>query len=258
MSIHLLYSLSGLVVGLLVGQTGVGGGSLMTPLLILLFGVHPDTAVGTDLLFAAITKSTGTLVHGLNKTVNWRVVGMLGTGSVPATGATLFLVSHTDLPAADKSVLVSTVLGVALLLTAISLMFRKQVLVLAANRIDMLSAAQVKWLTVFTGAILGVLVSLSSIGAGALGVTVLIFLYPRVPLARIIGSDIAHAVPLTLCAGIGHWLIGSVDLPLLGSLLLGSIPGIIIGSQLAAHVPEWVLRPVLAVMLAVVGSTFVL
>jgi uncharacterized membrane protein YfcA len=258
MGIDPLYSLSGLLVGLLVGQTGVGGGALMTPLLILLFGVHPATAVGTDLLFAALTKSTGTLVHGLNKTVNWRVVGTLAVGSVPATGITLFLVSHLDLPKADKSVLLSSVLGVALILTAISLMFRKQVLALAAERIETLSAARVRWLTVLTGAILGVLVSLSSVGAGALGVTVLIFLYPRLPLARIVGSDIAHAVPLTLCAGVGHWLIGSVDLPLLGSLLLGSIPGIIIGSQLAAHVPEWVLRPTLAVMLAVVGSTLVL
>jgi uncharacterized protein len=243
MGVGPLYSLSGLFVGLLVGQTGVGGGSLMTPLLILLFGIHPHTAVGTDLLFAAITKSTGTLVHGLNKTVNWRIVGMLATGSVPATGATLFLVSHLDLPSAERSVLVSTVLGGALIVTAISLMFRKQVLALAANRIDTLNAARVKWLTIFTGVILGLLVSLSSVGAGALGVTVLVFLYPRIPLARIVGSDIAHAVPLTLCAGLGHWIIGSVDLPLLGFLLLGSIPGIIIGSELAPHVPEWVLRP---------------
>jgi uncharacterized protein len=258
MVINPLYSLSGLAVGLLVGQTGVGGGSLMTPLLILLFGVHPATAVGTDLLFAAVTKSTGTLVHGLNKTVDWRVVGTLAVGSVPATAATLFMASQVDLPRADKSVLVSSLLGGALILTAISLMFRKQVLALAAERLDALSAAQVAWLTVLTGAVLGVLVSLSSVGAGALGVTVLIFLYPRIPLAQIVGSDIAHAVPLTLCAGVGHWLMGSVDLSLLGSLLLGSIPGIVIGSQLAAHVPEWVLRPALAVMLAVVGSRLVL
>ncbi|MBV8612750.1 MAG: sulfite exporter TauE/SafE family protein [Acetobacteraceae bacterium] len=257
MPINPLYSLSGLFVGLLVGQTGVGGGSLMTPLLILLFGVHPHTAVGTDLLFAAITKSTGTLVHGLNKTVNWPVVGRLAAGSVPATGATLFLMSRLDLRASDTSFLISTVLGVALILTAISLVFRRQLLALAAGRIDTLSAGRVIWLTVLTGAVLGVLVSLSSVGAGALGVTVLIFLYPRIPLAQIVGSDIAHAVPLTLCAGIGHWLIGSVDLPLLGSLLLGSIPGIVVGSQLAARVPEWALRPALAVMLAVVGGTLV-
>ncbi|MBV9248371.1 MAG: sulfite exporter TauE/SafE family protein, partial [Acetobacteraceae bacterium] len=128
MSIDPLYSLSGLFVGLLIGQTGVGGGSLMTPLLILLLGVHPATAVGTDLLFAAVTKSTGTLVHGLNKTVNWQVVRMLAMGSVPATGITLFLASRIALPTAEKSALVSPVLGAALILTAISLMFRKQVL----------------------------------------------------------------------------------------------------------------------------------
>ena len=250
MDVSLLYPLSGLFVGLLVGQTGVGGGSLLTPLLILIFGVHPVTAVGTDLLFAAITKSTGTLVHGLNTTVNWGVVATLAMGSVPATAFTLFLMSRVDLPEADKSVLVSTALGAALILTAYSLVFRQQVLAVA-DRIEPLSAARVMWLTMLAGAFLGVLVSLSSVGAGALGVTVLIFLYPRLPLAQIIGSDIAHAVPLTLCAGIGHWLLGSVDLSLLGSLLLGSIPGIVVGSQLAARVPEWLLRPVLA------GSTLV-
>ena len=144
-SINPLYSLSGLFVGLLVGQTGVGGGSLMTPLLILLFGVHPTTAVGTDLLFAAITKSTGTLVHGLNKTVNWPVTGTLAMGSLPATGVTLFLADHVDMAAGAKSVMVSTILGVALILTAISLMFRKQVLMLAGNRLDELNSVRVKW-----------------------------------------------------------------------------------------------------------------
>ncbi len=257
MAFHPLYSLSGFFVGLLVGQTGVGGGSLMTPLLVLLFGVHPATAVGTDLLFAAITKSTGTLVHGLNKTVSWPIVGMLACGSVPATGATLFLMSQLDVPRANGSILLSTVLGASLILTAVSLALRKQVLALSADRIGPGSAARTPLLTVLTGAILGILVSLSSVGAGALGVTALIFLYPRTPLARIIGSDIAHAVPLTLCAGVGHWFMGSVDLPLLGSLLVGSIPGIIIGSELAAHVPEWVLRPVLALMLAIVGGALV-
>ena len=256
--INPLYSLSGLLVGLLVGQTGVGGGSLMTPLLILLFGIHPATAVGTDLLFAAITKSTGTLVHGLNKTVNWQVTGRLAMGSVPATGVTLFLVSHFDVPTDEKSVLISMVLGVALILTAVSLMLRKQVLAIAGHHLRRLGPTRVRWLTILTGVVLGVLVSLSSVGAGALGVTALIFLYPEIPLAEIVGSDIAHAVPLTLCAGIGHWMLGSVDWGLLCSLLLGSIPGIIIGSFLSAHVPEWVLRPLLAMTLIVVGGKLVL
>jgi uncharacterized protein len=257
-SINPLYSLSGLLVGLLVGQTGVGGGSLMTPLLVLLFGIHPVTAVGTDLLFAAVTKSCGTLVHGFNKTVDWRVTGRLASGSIPATALTLFLVSHFGVPSGQASVLISTVLGVALILTAISLMLRRQVLRLAADHLDSLTEAQVKWLTVLTGLILGVLVSLSSVGAGALGVTALIFLYPRLPLPTIVGSDIAHAVPLTLCAGIGHWLMGSVDFGLLGSLLLGSIPGIVVGSYLSAHVPEWVLRPLLALTLILVGGRLVM
>jgi uncharacterized protein len=257
-SINPLYSLSGFVVGLLVGQTGVGGGSLMTPLLILLFGIHPATAVGTDLLFAAVTKSCGTLVHGMNKTVSWVVTGRLAMGSVPATALTLFLVSHFNVDTARASVLISTVLGIALILTAISLIFRSKVLAFAARHLDDLYPPRVRQLTILTGAILGVLVSLSSVGAGALGVTALILLYPRIPLSRIVGSDIAHAVPLTLCAGIGHWFIGSVDWPLLGSLLLGSIPGIVIGSHLSSHVPEWVLRPVLATTLIVVGGKLVL
>src|SRR5271166_3135378 len=248
-SINLAYSLSGLFVGLLVGQTGVGGGSLMTPLLILLFGIHPATAVGTDLLFAAVTKSCGTLVHGMNKTVSWTVTFRLATGSVPATIITLFLVAYFNPHAEGSSMMISTILGCALILTAISLMLRKNILELAGRRLDALSPARVRGLTILTGAILGALVSLSSVGAGALGVTALIFLYPRTPLKQIIGSDIAHAVPLTLCAGIGHWFIGSVDAPLLCSLLIGSIPGIIIGSSLAARVPEWVLRPVLALTL---------
>ena len=183
-SINPLYSLSGLVVGLLVGQTGVGGGSLMTPLLILLFGIHPATAVGTDLLFAAITKSSGTLVHGLNKTVNWQVTGRLATGSVPATGVTLFLVSYFDVPTGEASGPISTILGIALILTAISLIFRKQVLMLAASGLDALTPARVKWLTVLTGAVLGVLVSLSSVGAGALGVTALILALSADPARR--------------------------------------------------------------------------
>jgi uncharacterized membrane protein YfcA len=257
-SINPLYSLSGFMVGLLVGQTGVGGGSLMTPLLILLFGIHPATAVGTDLLFAAATKSCGTLVHGMNKTVSWVVTGRLAMGSVPATTLTIFLISYFNVETERASVLISTVLGAALILTAISLIFRSKVIAFAATHLDDLSPSRVRQLTILTGATLGVLVSLSSVGAGALGVTALIFLYPRIPLSRIVGSDIAHAVPLTLCAGVGHWFLGSVDWPLLGSLLLGSVPGIVIGSHISSRVPEWVLRPVLATTLILVGGKLVL
>jgi hypothetical protein len=252
--INPLYSLSGFAVGFLVGLTGVGGGSLMTPLLILLFGIHPATAVGTDLLYAAMTKSVGTLVHGFGRSVDWRLVGRLAAGSAPATlvtGAALywFGVSH-----AASSHLISVVLGVALLLTAIALLSRGWLLARLGTRLSPEGPRHAAALTVLTGAVLGVLVTLSSVGAGALGVTALIVLYPRMPTARIVGSDIAHAVPLTLLAGSLHWLNGSVDWPLLGSLLTGSIPGIIIGSLIAVRVPDRVIRPALASVLILVGG----
>jgi uncharacterized membrane protein YfcA len=247
------FTLSGFLVGLLVGQTGVGGGSLMTPLLVLFFGIHPATAVGTDLLYASITKSVGTLVHGANKTVDWRITRRLATGSLPATGVTLFILSKIDLHGAQQEHLISLVLGVMLLLTALALFFRR-FLVSAANPfLSRINPRRSAWLTVLVGVVLGVLVTISSVGAGAMGVTALLLLYPSAPIAVIVGSDIAHAVPLTLLAGIGHWWIGSVDPTLLFSLLSGSIPGIIIGSWFAARVPEYVLRPLLATTLVVVG-----
>lgn len=250
--------LSGFVVGLLAGQTGVGGGSLMTPILVLVFGVHPATAVGTDLLYASATKSVGTLVHGLNHTVEWRIVRRLASGSVPATILTLFAISHFNIGGPTSGRIISLVLGSMLLLTAASLLFRRQFLLLMGPVLNRISPPRAAWLTVVTGVLLGCLVTLSSVGAGALGVTALLLLYPRIPMARIVGSDIAHAVPLTLVAGAGHWWLGSVDLPLLGSLLSGSIPGIILGSYLSAHIPDSVLRPLLAVVLCVVGGRLVL
>ena len=253
-----LFMLSGFFVGLLVGQTGVGGGSLMTPILVLLFGVHPATAVGTDLLYAAATKSVGTVVHGLNHTVEWRIVRRLASGSVPATILTLLVISHYSVGGPTSGRIISLVLGVMLLLTAAALIFRRRFLVVMGPLLDRVSARQAARLTVVTGALLGILVTLSSVGAGALGVTALLMLYPKVPMVRIVGSDIAHAVPLTLVAGAGHWWLGSVDGPMLGSLLSGSIPGIILGSYLSAHIPDTVLRPLLAAVLCVVGGRLVL
>lgn len=252
-----LFMLSGFFVGLLVGQTGVGGGSLMTPILVLLFGIHPATAVGTDLLYASATKSVGTLVHGLNHTVEWRIVRRLASGSVPATVVTLLAISHFNIGGPTSGRIISVVLGLMLLLTALSLIFRQRFLSLMGPTLDRVKPHQATRLTVLTGIILGVLVTISSVGAGALGVTALLMLYPRVPMAVIVGSDIAHAVPLTLVAGIGHWWLGSVDWPLLTSLLSGSIPGIILGSYLSAHVPDRVLRPMLATVLCIVGGRLV-
>jgi hypothetical protein len=256
-SINPLFSLSGFIVGLLIGQTGVGGGSLMTPLLVLLFGIHPATAVGTDLLYASATKTVGTLVHGLNHTVDWRIVRRLASGSVPATVITLLAISHNDVAGPMSGRIISLVLGVMLLLTAVSLVFRQRFLTLMAPVLEGIAPRQALRLTVATGIVLGVLVTLSSVGAGAMGVTALLLLYPRVPMKVIVGSDIAHAVPLTLVAGVGHWLLGSVDWPLLTSLLSGSIPGIILGSYLSAHIPDTVLRPILAAVLCIVGGRLV-
>lgn len=249
-----LYSVSGFVVGALVGFTGVGGGSLMTPILVLLFGVAPTTAVGTDLLYAAITKSNGTLVHGLNGTVDWRITRRLAYGSIPATILTLLTLSWLGKAAGHgANGLITSALGFALLLTAVSILFRRYILEYIAHHLDNLSEARVRWLTVTLGAFLGVLVSISSVGAGAVGMTILLALYPRTATVRLVGSDIAHAVPLTFVAGFGHWILGGVDWLLLFSLLVGSLPGIAIGSHLAARVPDHYLRPVLATMMAAVG-----
>jgi uncharacterized membrane protein YfcA len=252
--INWLYSLSGFFVGILVGLTGVGGGSLMTPLLVLLFGVAPGTAVGTDLLYAAITKSGGVLVHGFHRTIDWRIVRRLATGSVPATILTIFVLSRLGV---DKGHgghnLISTSLGIALVLTAISLVFRKRILTKLAPLVDGLSDKSRLGLTIALGFFLGVCVTISSVGAGAIGVTILVLLYPSLPAVRIVGADIAHAVPLTLIAGAGHWFLGTVNWEILLSLVIGSVPGIMISSHLASRIPDRILRPLLAGTLAVVG-----
>jgi len=255
-SVDLLYASSGFCVSLLVGMTGVGGGSLMTPLLILVFGIHPAAAVGTDLLYAAATKSVGTLVHGFNRSIDWRLVGRLATGSIPATAFTLLALSYFGSGMAQS--LITGVLSGALAATAAVLMFRKRILPLWEAHIGDLNRRRKAALTVLIGAALGMMVSISSVGAGALGVTAVMLLYPRLPTARIVGSDIAHAVPLTLAAGIGHWTLGSIDWHLLGSLLAGSLPGIVLGSYVSVRVPETVLRATLATMLLLVAGRLVL
>jgi uncharacterized protein len=253
-AINPLYSISGFLVGALVGLTGVGGGSLMTPLLVLLFGIHADTAVGTDLLYAAATKSVGTAVHGASGTVDWRIVGSLAAGSVPATILTLLVLARFKHNVGAANHVITVVLGFALIATAAAILFRRIILDFFKNRVGALDARRTTAFTVLLGAVLGVLVSLSSVGAGAIGVTVLLILYPTLPAGKLVGSDIAHAVPLTLIAGVGHWLIGTVNFPLLISLLVGSIPGIIIGSLISSRVPDRVLRPILASTLAIVGG----
>ncbi len=249
-----LYVASGFGVGLLVGMTGVGGGSLMTPLLILLFGIHPSTAVGTDLLYAAATKTGGSIVHGWSRSIHWPAVIRLACGSIPAAMLTLLVMWQLGLSAASQRSLVNLVLCFALLLTATALIFRKSIMERYRRRLETIDERTTTIATVVVGIALGVLVSISSVGAGAVGVTALLLLYPRLPMAKIVGSDIVHAVPLTLVAGTGHWELGSVDWHLMGVLLLGSLPGIVIGSWSAVRVPETVLRVALAAVLIVVAG----
>jgi uncharacterized protein len=251
-----LYLLSGLAIGFLTGMTGTGGGALMTPVLIIFFGIHPVTAVGTDLLYACITKASGTVVHAWNRTVNWKVVGWLAAGSVPMTALTLLALFYLDIHGNTTQNLVTKILGVALFLTAVSLIFRKQLIELYSKRVGHVSPNVVRNLTILTGAVLGVLVSISSVGAGAIGVTALILLYPEMPIVDVVGSGIAHAVPLTLVAGLGHWALGSINWQLLVSLLIGSIPGIIFGSMLSARIPEVVVRVTLSATLILICAKF--
>ena len=249
-----LYVASGFGVGLLVGMTGVGGGSLMTPLLILLFGVHPSTAVGTDLLYAAATKTGGSLIHGLGRSIHWPAVIRLACGSLPASVVTLLVMWQLDLDSSSQKSLVNLVLCFALLLTATSLIFRRAIMERYRRRLERISESATAFATVLTGAALGILVSISSVGAGAVGVTALLLLYPRLPMVRIVGSDIVHAVPLTLVAGLGHWALGAIDWHLMSVLLMGSLPGIMVGSYSAVRVPEGVLRLALAAILIVVSA----
>jgi uncharacterized membrane protein YfcA len=221
----------------------------MTPLLVLLFGFHPATAVGTDLLYASVTKSVGTAVHGKRQTVDWRIVGCLAAGSVPASIITIGAMAYFGVRGGQSAFLLNVLLGATLLVTSIAIFFRPWILGWAGHHIDALEPQRLARWTVFLGAVLGVLVSVTSVGAGALGTTALLILYPKLPVARIAGSDIAHAVPLTLIAGLGHWLLGSVDLTLKLALLAGSIPGIIVGSLLATRSSDAVLRPILAATL---------
>ncbi len=253
------FIISGFGVGALIGLTGVGGGALMTPLLIFVFGIAPAVAVGTDLMFAAITKANGVWTHARLGSVDWRVVRRLSLGSLPASLFTLLVMQQTNLHTGFAQQVLTTTLGIALMISAAALLFRRRLTqgsVTADEPMDD-TGTKTHFFTVLTGVLLGVLVTLTSVGAGALGAAVLLWLYPRLSTSRIVGTDLAHAVPLAAIAGIGHWQLGTVDWPLLGSLLLGSLPGIYVGSRLSARVPEMWLRAVLSSLLLVIGLRLV-
>lgn len=256
-----LTALSGLLVGTVVGITGVGGGALMTPILVLLFGVAPTTAVGTDLLFAACTKVFGTAVHQQHGTVDWQIVRRLASGSLPAAALTLawMQMSHAN---RVTDGLILHALAIALIITAIGMLAKNKLHgVGAAQRIrDVAGFRKLQsTLTWVAGAILGVLVTLTSIGAGALGTVMLVYLYPfRLSASKLVGTDLAHAIPLTLIAGIGHWYVGNVDFSLLGNLLIGSIPGVLVGSVLSARAPMRLIQAMISVVLVAVAVKMLL
>lgn len=260
------FILAGFGVGLTVGLTGVGGGSLMTPVLIFFFGIKPHMAVGTDLLFAAFTKMGGTVSLARQRLVPWRVVAQLCAGSLPAALLALWALQHLGPGSAQAQRIMTTTLGGALLLTAAATFYKVVAFSLPRPQLAQGSGADPQaalrprhWsLPVLLGAVIGTLVTFTSVGAGAIGVSVLLLVFPLLPLPRIIAADIAYAVPLTLVAGLGHASLGSVDWALLAQLLAGSLPGIWLGSRLVTRTPERLIRSALSVLLAWAGAKLVL
>lgn len=245
------YIFAGAAVGLAVGITGVGGGSLMTPLL-LLFGFPPHIAVGTDLLYAGIAKSTGVAMHAKRGNVNWRIVMAMASGSIPASIATVIILSQFEQPDHYQDILTTT-LGLMLTLTAIVVLFRRKLI--QTFNLNLNDNQSTKLIFV-CGFVLGVLVTLTSVGAGALGTAIMMILFPLMRAKNIVGTDLAHAVPLTLVAGTGHIFLGNVDYLLLIALLIGSIPSIYLGTRIASHVPNKVLQPILASALLAFGVKY--
>jgi uncharacterized membrane protein YfcA len=252
------YITAGFAVGLLVGMTGVGGGSLMTPLLTLLFGISPTVAVGTDLAFASVTKGAGTITHRFNGTVNWAIVRRLCLGALPAAiVATLVLSRFGALDARIGQVIRYSIAG-SVMLTVVALLFRRRMIAWINARPErQLQGRKLNAATIIAGVVLGTLVTVSSIGAGAIGATLLVMLYPKLTPAEVAGTDIAYAVPLTAIAAVGHWWLGSIDWMLLLTLLVGSVPGITLGSMLARKVPERFLRALLALTLTGVAAKLI-
>lgn len=249
--------MAGLLVGTIVGITGVGGGALMTPILVLIFGVAPKTAVGTDLIFASITKIFGVAVHQRHGTVDWQIVGRLALGSLPAAAVTLFWMSQSAVHQVRDGFVIRAV-AVAMIVTALGMLLRNRLQRNGLQAGETVRKRLETWqprLTILAGIVLGVLVTLTSIGSGALGTVLLVYLYPvRLNAGRLVGTDIAHAIPLSLIAGLGHLSLGNLDPNLLGGLLVGSIPGVIAGSLVGARAPVAVIRMCIALVLLAVAA----
>ncbi len=256
MHFDLSTGVAGLLVGAIVGVTGVGGGALMTPILVMLFGVAPTTAVGTDLLYASITKMFGTAVHQKHGTVDWQIVRRLAIGSLPAAASTLAWMHFSGAGHIKDGVIIFT-LGLALTITSLGILFKDRIHGLG-KRLRLGDSVRFKamqpGLTVFAGVLLGVMVTLTSVGAGALGTAMLVYLYPlRLSAGKLVGTDLAHAIPLTLIAGLGHLTLGNVDLALMLNLLAGSIPGVVAGSLVSARAPVKFVRIAIALVLLFVA-----
>lgn len=247
----IFYIAAGATVGFAVGLTGVGGGSIMTPML-LAFGFPVHVAVGTDLLYAALTKAGGAYTHSKQNSVNWQIVGLLALGSLPASGLAILMLDRWFTEPENYAGLISVVLGVMLILTSAAIVFRSYLANLVSEKVGM-SDDQRKWLTPLMGAALGFIVTLSSVGAGAIATALLMIFYPMLRGVRVVGTDIAHAVPLTLFAGLGHVYLGNVDFALLAALLVGSLPAVHIGAKLGQKIPDRLMRPLLASTLFGVG-----
>ena len=252
------FTFAGFVVGFIIGLTGVGGGSLMTPILVLVFSIKPAVAVGTDLFYAAITKGGGIFTHHKQGTIDWRVVRLLSTGSIPATLLSVWMLKQLASKGISYEPIITTSLSIALILTSLVILFKSQLQSLGRTEpfqfIRIIHRRLCAPMTIAAGVVIGILVTLSSVGAGALGAALLFFLYPRFNTVRIVGTDLAHAVPITAIAGLGHWHLGSVDFQLLLSLIIGSLPGIYLGSHAGVQLPERFMRLLLALMLMLIGG----
>ncbi len=265
----LYFVLAGLLVGFCVGVTGVGGGSLMTPILISVLHVPAHIAIGTDLLYAAISKFCGSLVHAKKLNIVWPIVIWLSIGSIPASFATTWALSAFFDGANDYKKILTMTLGFMLVVTGVSILFRHKIEAFFAKRRHLANPDHLhednqpfqmknKGLVVFMGMVLGVFVTLSSVGAGAFGIMALVLMFPHLPMIRIIGSDVVHAVMLTLVAGLGHMAAGNVDFHMLGMLLIGAIPAIVAGTLLSSRLPERTIRPILGATLLLLGLNFLL
>lgn len=253
---YLPLAFSGFLVGFIVGMTGVGGGSLMTPILVLVFSVKPVVAVGTDLLYAAITKSGGIFFHQKRKNIEWDIVFLLCIGSIPASLLAIFILKYLIAKGINYEPIITITLSISLILTSLGIFLKPYIQKIATKNflnINLLLQRYRTPLTIIAGVLISILVTLSSVGAGVIGTAILFILYPHLKTTKIIGTDLAHAIPITLIAGLGHWHLDTVDFTLLISLIIGSLPGVFLGSYMSTMIPDKIIRLILACMLFLIG-----